>query len=299
MSNYRICIPTYKRTVLPCLQLLKYSGIELDIFVRNEELESGFYDFLKVIPRVNIRDLGKDVIDIGDTRDRIMRWCLDNDIEYCLMLDDGVDDIWYANEDRQLDTVICSMITCVSHSAFKDRCLGLAPRKVRAMFNDGTMRDVNFSLKNRDYLAHTPTQAVLLDVKRCFAARIRYKTLDVCGFEDCAFYVDALKHGCVFSTPECFHFSAVVPNANKAGGNHTTDVSLEEKYDKQAAQCKKYIGNIYGIALSKRYRSYAKTQLALIEVDNDYFYEVLVKDRIKNANIIKNKFLIDEKKPVK
>lgn len=292
---YKICIPTYNRKDLLCLELLKDPTIELNLFVRQEALDEGFYDFLKNHKRVNLISLGRDVKDIGDTRERILQHCVDENVDYCVMLDDGVYDLYIQRDEFSRDNqhkVIEELIHAIEHRPNGLPCAGGGFRKDDALFADGVRKKINFGITCRNMLGFTPTQAIILNVKVCKEYDLHYKTLDVVGFEDCAFYVDALKKGLVFVTPWNCCFGAVVPNSTKSGGNHSLNENVEHKYDKQAYTCREYLGDIYGIGMSKRYRSYANAFLTMVEVDNDFFWEVLVKNRKINAKIIDSNFKI-------
>lgn len=291
--NYAICIPTYNKKDLKCLKLLDGS-VDINFFVRQEQLDEGFYDFLDDVPNVSVVSLGDNVIDIGDTRERVMKWCRDHDVMYCVMLDDGVDELYIDGVPYDVHTTITRLIADYEQMRIiHPHLMGAAFRKRKAIFADGSKRQIDFGLDNRHFLACTPTQAVMWDVQMCQVYDLHYKTLDVCGFEDCAFYVDALKEGLLVYTPNNYCFSAVVPNTTKLGGNHKPDENIERKYDKQSFKCREYLGDIYGIGLSKRYRNYANAFLTLVEVDNDFFNEVLVLHRKANQKIIDTNFKID------
>lgn len=296
MREYAICIPTHNRRELLSLALLEDSDVVLNYFVREELYETGFYDFLKPLPRVNVISIGRGFHELGETREFIMQWCRDNDVRYCVMLDDGVDDISYEQFDQtfpnRVTSVIKDMIDDVDNSLMKDLCIGATFQKYRVVYPNGTKSLLNYVRPNRKYFGHTPTQAVLLNVERCKKFGLHYKSLDEVGFEDCAFFIDAVKKGCVYYSDPQYRFSAIAPNAKKPGGSHDESESTEHKYDVQMQRCMNYIGPMYGVHMQKRYRNYAGTFLTMIEIAHDYFYEVLVCNRHANKKIIDSQFKI-------
>ena len=293
MKEYAICIPTYKRKNPLCLKLLEQDkSIELNLFVRQELLDEKYYDDLAKIERVNIIDLGKGLHELGETRSKIMKWCRSHSIRYCVMLDDGVYKLYNKRikGERQIHDCIMSMINRLkSENAY---FVGASFGKAEAMYCDNTTIDISSNIKQRYVLANVPTQAVLLDTNRCLLHHLRYKSLDEVGFEDCAFFIDALKKKCLYASDPSWQFAAIIPNAVKEGGSHENNTDLERKYDIQMKRCKEYIGNIYGVTMEKRYRRYAQSMLTMIEIDCDYFLEVLVYAPEENAKIIADKFEI-------
>ena len=293
MREYEICIPTYNRLDPLCFNMLQSdSDITLNMFVRQELLDSGFYDSWKSLERVNVISLGYGLEELGETRERIMDWCRAHKVRYCLMLDDGVKRVRGNLEDVGVDACMTRAITRLKRDALGDKCLGMTLCKIFGYLPDGKSVACPY-LPRRQYFNTIPTQAVLLDVKRVSMAGLHYRSLKRVGFEDCAFFVDALKKGCVYAADDSIWFNAIVPNAKKPGGSHANlDYDLEAKYDAQMKRCWEYIGPMYGVRMEKRYRSYAQCMLTMIEFNLDYFYEVLIASPEKNRKIIEKRFAI-------
>lgn len=288
--SWRICIPTHGRQEPKSLRLLNTDpSLELYYFIREEE--SDLYWRLRSKERVHVISLGTGLHELGETRERIMQWCRDKSIDYCIMLDDGVISL---NRDYTVATTSITLdefIATFEQHDMSDFVVGCSFVKKFALNDDDRLIKLDVP-KPRDYLMNVPTQAVMLDVKKCAKYDLHYKSLDEVGFEDCAFFVDALKKGLIFASNANICFSAIIPNCKKIGGSHSANENLERKYDIQMQRCMKYIGNIYGVQMQKRWRNYAQSMLTMIEIDCDYFYEVLVKNRGANAQIIKDGFKI-------
>lgn len=295
MKRYAICIPTYKRKQPLCLKMLKEdSNVELNLFVRQELLDEKFYDELEKRDRVNVISLGYGLHELGETRERIMQWCRDNEVKYCVMLDDGVYNIQssiFSDIDSAYHITRTIELMCNRMDWEKENVIGASFMKYEAMncYEHKTTLDKN--IVEEYYLANVPTQAVLLDIKKCEKYDLHYKSLDKVGFEDCAFFVDALKKGCLYASAPQWLFAAIVPNAVKPGGSHEKTTNLEYKYDFQMKRCKEYLGNIYGVTLEKRWRNYAQSMLMMIEIDCKYFREVLL-NPVVNKQIIDDQFKI-------
>lgn len=291
-KGYEICIPTLNRLDPLCFKLLDANpNICLNMFVRQELLDKGFYDSWKALPRVNIVSLGYGLEELGETRERIMDWCRARRVKYCLMLDDGVSRVYYSDCQHELEFVIERAMNRLETDEFGDKCIGMTLCKIFG-YKDGK-KCLCPKLPRRQYFNVIPTQAVLLDVERVSKAGLHYRSLKRVGFEDCAFFADAIKKGCVYAADDDIWFDAVVPNAKKIGGSHTNlDYDLEVKYDAQMLRCFNYIGPMYGVRMEKRYRGYADCLLTMIEFNLDYFYQVLIQEPEKNRKIIEKRFAI-------
>ena len=283
--NYAICIPTYKRKKPLSLELLNTEAT-LHYFVRPEEDDAHFYDEMKKIKNVEIHRLKYGLYELGETRENILEWCRENNIRYCVMLDDGV---YQFNMIHCIDEIVEKMnsmpYNVIGASFYKTQCETL----------DGERHCIstkNTICRRSDIFGSVPTQAVLIDVKKAKELNLHYKSLDEVGFEDCAFFIDAIKKKAVFVCNPTWTFAAIVPNAKKAGGSHEQTISLERKYDIQMKRCKEYIGEMYGVQLQKRWRNYAQSLLTMIEIDCDYFRDVFLNYE-KNEKIIDSQFRIE------
>ena len=292
-NNIRVCVPTYNRKQPKCLEMLELDKeLELDLFVRQELIDDGFYDELMKKDRVHLHSLGKDVTCIGDTRERIFDWCKQNNVKYCAMFDDGVCNLVNTNNlNMSISDVFNMCADIMEKSEFEDRYAGFCYIKRVAYYADGHTAIYDDSkIADEDYFLFAPFQTCFWNIEVLAKHDLHVHTLEEVGFEDCAFFADCLKKGLVCGSRKYIKVDGVVPNETKAGGNHTLTENIEKKYDKQVAKCMKYIGNMYGVYIEKRYRSYAKGLLGFITFDLNYFREVLVLKPEENKAVIEGEF---------
>lgn len=298
MSNWKLCVPTYNRKEPKILDMAKKDPqLEVNLFVRQEAIDDGFYDHLKDIKNVIIRSLGYGVTCIGDTRQRIIEWCIQNDVKYCAMFDDGICN--FVDERIVLDDVSISKtfeetVALMEYDPLIDRMVGFGFIKRLSYYANGTIAIYDDShLVENDYFMFAPFQTAIWNVELIKKHNLRFHTIQEVGFEDCAFFADCLKSGLVFGSRSWLKVDGVVPNETKAGGNHTLTENIEHKYDAQVKTCMKYIGNMYGVYIDKRYRSYAHGLLGFIVFDLNYFREVLVYKPEQNRSLIEGGFRYD------
>lgn len=294
-SNFRVCVPTYNRKEPKCLEMLELDKeLELDLFVRQELIDSGFYDELAKRERVHLHSLGEGVTCIGDTRERIFNWCKSHNVKYCAMFDDGMCNVINTRNERlSISNVFNMCVDIMEKSPLKDKYAGFCYVKRVAYYADGRTAIYDDSkLAEEDYFLFGPFQTCLWNIDIIKEHDLHVHTLEEVGFEDCAFFADCLKKGLVFGSRKYIKVDGVVPNETKSGGNHTLTENIEKKYDKQIAKCMEYIGNMYGVYVKKRYRSYAKGLLGLITFDLDYFREALVLRPEENKTVIERGFQI-------
>ena len=292
-SNIRLCIPTYNRKSPKCLEMLKLDKeLELDLFVRQELIDNGFYDDLAKIERIHIHSLGTNVTCIGDTRERIFNWCRQHHIKFCAMFDDGICNLIDTHfETASISNILNYCCDIMSTSKFADKYAGFCYIKRIAYYADGHVAIYDDSkIAEEDYFLFAPFQSCLWNVDVITNYDLHMHTLEEVGFEDCAFFADCLKKGLVFGSRKNIKVDGIVPNETKSGGNHTLTENIEKKYDAQVAKCMKYIGNMYGVYIEKRYRSYAKGLLGFITFDLDYFREVICNKPLENKQIIDRRF---------
>ena len=290
MSKFGIFIPTYNRKSPLCLNLLtRDSDIELNLCVRSELYDKGFYDELEKLDRVNIVKLGYGLTELGETRERIMEIVKLKNIDYCLMLDDGVKDIFdVANSNFSLTQVIECAIRVIEES---ENAIGFTFLKRHVLDENGkSIRELrHFDKLYERYFLTFPTQAVLLDMKKVLKYDLHYQSLSTVGFEDAAFFGDAIKCGLTYVGSYSIQMNAIAPNIKKSGGSHSESEQLEERYDTLNKRCMKYL-NMMGTSIEKRYRNYVGGYLSLIIWDLDFFRDVLITNREKNQKIIDNHF---------
>lgn len=286
----RICVPTYKRKKPLCLRLLEEKDVILHFYVRQDDLESGFYEELQQNPQIVFHALSKDTKDIGDTREQILQSCVDDDIDYCVMLDDSVCVIGNIMTDNLVTETIESAIKKMWSDDYSDYVADFAFVKFSAIDNDGRVIPLNRSYATHKYFTTFPCQCHIIDVKKVHKAGIHYHSLDECGFEDANFLGDLIKAGLVVIGRKNFIFSAAYANKPKTGGNHdnlTSLKDLQDRYDKYNRMTLDYL-KLDGTSIESRYRGYVGGVLSLIKWDYDFYREVLVTKRHLNEEVIAN-----------
>lgn len=293
-KNYAICVPTYNRKQPLCLKLLEYDeNVTLNLFVRTELYETDFYDELKAMNRVNVIDCGP--VALGDARQFIMNWCKLRRYKYAVLLDDGVANITSYNPFDKVHDVIEKAINIMETDPLSEKVIGFTLHKRIGFYADGrTIAIDDTTYPDVNYFLSFPAQAVILNVDKAFEYHLTYKDISITGFEDCAFFGDAIKQGLVYCSRKGFRIDGIVPNEKKTGGSHSATEDLEEKYDRQNATCCQYLGNMMCYSLQKRYRSFAKCCLSLVVWDLDYIREVMIDNPIENKAIIDAGFIFDE-----
>lgn len=289
MTN--IYVPTYKRKTFPVLNFLKDKDITLTLCVRSEEDDAGFYDNLKKLNRVKILRLGYGIKDIGETRRAILQHCIDNDIDFCPMFDDSV--IRIATVDPHMPAnIIKHCIQNMLHSNDYDITAGFGFVTRRAYSNETTYREYHLQSMNEFYFADFPSQAIILNVKVLKQHNIQYHNLQDKGLEDCVFVLDCLREGLIFKFNPSYRKDALAANMPKEGGNHVEhDASskVRQKYNVCSAKTFELYKDMMGIYPVGRYRGYLQGEMLLLGFDWSYFRDVLVYDREKNEQIIKDK----------
>lgn len=295
-SKWRLIVPTYMRKFPLILSMLERDeSLEIYFAVRSELYDDGFYKDLEAIDRVHIIPIGYGLTELGETREAIMNYCRDNNIEYCCMFDDGITNLVnIVDSSFTISEVIEHCINQIERDEMKDLIVGFSMHKRYGLRNDGSIVDVpDSSAKDSErYFVAFPTQAVILNMKVVNNYDLHYKSLKEVGFEDGAFFADAIKAGLVYAGDKVIKIDGIIPNMQKPGGSHSATDNLELKYDIQNQRCLDYTGRMLGASLEKRYRSYANGLLSLIIWNLDYYREVLCYNREANKVIIDNKFII-------
>lgn len=282
--NYTIYVPTYNRTTIPALQMLnkdKQLSITLCIRRGTESMYQSFKNKYRNRLQFLILD---DVHDIGDTRAAILDYSNQHD-DYCIMFDDCIDDV------KIEDVKICI-------SDIIDYCIQFLSEKQR-YFEPDIIAYTFFREGNRfvgvdpyDYiLVGCPLQAFIIDNKVAVKHNVNFKSMDIVGLEDIAFLIDAMKEDCVTVSMQHVSIVGKLPNVQVKGGNHEVDENFELKRDKSHAILEKYIGDMYGVMYTKKYRRTLNQIVTYCVLDYSYFRDVLVIHRKQNEEIRKNKFM--------
>lgn len=292
MSSFRICVPTYKRKYFSCTRLLEDNDVVLHLYVRKSEYESKMYDTYEFVygKQIVFHLIRDDVKDIGETRQEILKSCIEDDIDYCVMLDDSVSKIEDMSSYKSVNEVILDAIRLMKTDKHRDDVADFAFVKYASTDNNVTVVLDRDYAEGQDYFTTFPCQCHVIDVNKVKDAGICYHQLDECGFEDAAFLGDMIKAGLVVIGRKDYVFVADFANKPKHGGNHVgQDVkALQDRYDKYNKLCLDYL-KLDGTSIEKRYRSYVGCTLSLIKWDYDFYREVLVEKRDLNAEVIANK----------
>lgn len=292
-KTWGLFVPTYKRKNPLILEMLqKDKTLTINLCVRREELESGFYDDLKSNAQINIVDLGYNLTELGLTRKRIIDYCIANDIRYCFMFDDGISSVDDSEHPSySISQVFNNIIDIMQNDEYSENVVGFTFVK-RRFIDNVTGKYVtkrNRHLADRNYFLTYAGQAVCLDTYKLNEHHISYHSLDEVGFEDAAMLGDTIKAGLIWCSRKSISIDGVIPNVQKPGGSHSDNFKIETKYDKHNKLCIDYL-NMMGIYLVKKYEGYMSSYCSFIKWDFDYFNDVLVTYRKQNSKIIKSKF---------
>lgn len=291
----QIFIPTYNRKTFLALKLLKDPTVELTLCVRPELDDEGFYDHLKSVDRVRILRLPYGLTELGESRQAILDYCNRRGIKWCFMADDGTTKIQDITKPNQsFEELFNSCVDRMENDKLSEHIIGMNFRKRKAI-DCNTLEEEDVSHKypaqEHDYFDTVANQVFLINAEKAQQHGIRYKSLKEVGFEDAAFFGDAVKNGLVFCNGKNIRYDCLIANQKKKGGSHSATESLQKKYHDQSLRCMNYL-NMYGTRLENRYRNFAQDYLTFIIFNYDYFREVLTEMREQNQQLIDNHFAI-------
>lgn len=284
-----IYVPTYNKDYLPILEFLKDDNIRLFFCIRHEELDKSYYVDLRhqYKDRVFFIDLGKGIDNLGETRKRIVEYCIDVNEKYCFMFDDGITSVDLKGS-KSLSETLLKALEMLKHCEDKlEECFCYTFNRKGNSFLGVSKDDI--------YFTSFPLQAQIINIDKCRQYKLNYEDMKICGLEDIAFFMDAVKRGLVFCSNQNITIEGKLPNVIVKGGSHN-ESKVEDfirKRDNDHKLLMKYVGNCYGIMLTKKYRESLGFPLTYARVDLGYFRDVLVKHRNENAEIIEKQFKID------
>lgn len=293
--KWGLFVPTYKRKEPLILQMLDIdSKLVINLCVRHEELESGFYDHLKDNNRIELIDLGTGLKNLGDTRERIINYCKENRYDYCCMFDDCIFNVHERDSSKSIVDTLQNCIVRMASANYAEYIVGFSFVKLRYLdTKTGELKlKRNHNLKDEQYFVSYPGQAVILNVNLLSKHNINYHSLDEVGFEDAALFGDTIKAGLVWLGDIHVGIDGAVPNVPKPGGSHHDNFDVEKKYDKHNKMTYDYL-NMMGVHISKQYRDYADSFISFLVWDFDYFRDVLVTHRKDNKKIIESHFSLE------
>lgn len=279
-----IFIPTYKRKMFKALLLLKDKNIRLNLCVRHSEIENNFYSNFNDIERITLIDLGDNISDIGDTRERIINYCQEKNIQYCIMLDDTVSDIYHLSKNLSISECLQLCISQMKENQELNILFALSTEQRKHHAQDITTK----------YFLHCPAQGFIIDTQLCKKYNINFKSLKISGSEDMAFFIDTIKNGLLTCTNYLVNMTVETTLKQKSGGTHTDKYSVERKSDIYTNNLRKYAGNMYGVYFTKRYRHQIESQCCFTAFDYEYLIDVLITYRNENQQIIDSQFKVKE-----
>lgn len=208
-------IPTYRRKFPKCLELLKqFPDCRMTLFVRKEEFSSGFYNHLLSENQIDFVQLS-DCHDIGDTRQKIIEYCFENDFDYCLMSDDSV-----------------SNFSNISHSKFSFSKMMLDI--INEITSDKNSKYiVSNRLGLRKNLKKSYNNAIakcfLLDIKKLKQKNLNFVIAKECGHEDFVFAYECHIHGLMSIHSQIYVAKSrgSLPTVGEEGGTHSSTITHE------------------------------------------------------------------------
>lgn len=238
-KNYIVTCLTYKRKDPKIFKMLKDDDqLVIHFGIRKEELAGGYYDEwmnLEFANRIQFIPL-YNVIDAGDTRQKILDWVHAHGYQYCIMLDDTV-------EVLRDDRLNCTKASVVIENAIK----AIESSDLNPIGLEFLRPGCTTIKKRKVYL-----QAWIIDVKRLFDAGITFRCVKDVGWDDFVFSWEVHNHG--FYTLGLPWFTRIAkssyPWANQPGGTHVgEDFDVQRMIEKNNAKCrqaKAYLEQTFG-----------------------------------------------------
>lgn len=199
---YPICIPSYGRPDAKLLQSLSKQDLPVILFIRKEQYDiyEKYKDVFKIVKLIGVNN-------IGQTRHKIVQYCIYKKIPKIFMLDDDIN----------LCDFILPSVTSGGHKALRPYCthkgtpyrinkhffkmwmwyLSKADKKV-AISSAGRKRDwwgMQYANAQPIYNSGSVIQCVCLNIKLLHKYDINYIDSDVCGIEDYAIQYHCMKSG--------------------------------------------------------------------------------------------------------
>lgn len=208
-----ICIPTYKRKWLSILSLIRqYKNLTFTLFVRRSEFNNGYYNEAQ-FKLQNIKFALLDNVNcIGETREAILQYCINNNYEYCLMIDDtqyGLHDT--TNRIKGFDTILSNCIERFETDKYKDKAFAFVFS--RKAFSTALN-------KQKTYFISQLCQTYILNCKICKEYDLHFKRMQDVGIEDLDFYIEACDKGLIALSDTRFIRIGEHPSIKREGGCH-------------------------------------------------------------------------------
>ena len=258
--KYRVVVMTYKRKQFNALNLLsKDANLELYLAVRKSEYDNGYYDHLKNKHNLKFMLLTNST-DAGDTRQEILEKCYADNIDYCIQLDDAVNNL-YNPKDKTMSITDCIL------ASINELTNNINSNKIIAMaFKE--------NCKYLSTMHAFATQAFMINVKLMMSSKIKFVQTKICGFDDTTFTYEAYANNfyIIYSKNCNRDCRSWKPTILKSGGCHIETSSIEQQIIKS-----NYRMQLCANYLSK-YKNYKKIIKTRVEVINgkEYKYDELL-----------------------
>lgn len=282
MTDYEVFVPTYNRPQPAIIQMLdKDEHLRLTLCVR-DDVDLAMYAELPHQDRIDWMFLGTGIKDIGETRRRILDKAKDR-TKFCIMLDDGLTNI----TSKFNDSISKCIQDAISWMKYYDAFCYTFYRLGNHFLGVSEIDNL---------FVGPPLQAFIINTEKAKRLGINFQPMDVCGLEDIAFFIDAVKKGQLFVSDQTIFIEGKLPNVLIDGGNHDSidKLKFEKERDESHKRLMKYIGPMYGVMLTKKYRTSLKQVLTYCRIDYAYFRDCLFYHKQENMKIVENQFRIED-----
>lgn len=289
---WKLCVPTYKRKNPKILSMLdKDEELEIYFFVRPEEDDVGFYNDLKSNDRIHIIRIPYGITELGLTRKAIVDHCIDNNIEYCCMFDDCIDNVVdMTNPSLSISEVFDKSIELLEHDKLSKYISIFTFTKLAYYDKTGQLiKKYNHRIKdNEQYFVTYAGQAIIINIPLIKKYGINYRSMKDIGFEDACFLGENCKAGLICLGRKYIGIEGDIPNSNKEGGSSAIISNRALHYYEKNLKVLKFL-HMYGIYLVESYEPYCG-RCSFISWDFNYLRNVLCVYRQQNSVVI-NKHL--------
>lgn len=282
MISYEVFVPTYNRPCPAIVEMLdKDESLRLTFCVR-DDVDLSIYADLPHKDRINWLFLGTGINDIGETRRRILDKAK-NRTKFCVMLDDGLTNITSKCNDSISKCIQDAIQWMEYYDAFCYTFYRLGNHFLGVSENDKVF-------------VGPPLQAFIINTEKAKQLDINFQPMDICGLEDIAFFIDAVKKQQLFVSDQSIYIEGKLPNVLTKGGNHDSidKLKFEKERDESHKRLMKYIGPMYGVMFTKKYRESLNQVLTYCRIDYSYFRDCLFTHKDKNSKIINNQFKMED-----
>ncbi len=273
LSKIMICVPTYKREWPAILSCVRYNpNLTFHFCVRQSEYLSGYYDK----PQFDLPNLRFLLLDepqcIGETREQILQKAIEENYEYCLMIDDtqfGIHDT--TNRITTLKTILSNCIDRFETDPLRDKAFAfIFSRKAFS----------TTPKKQKTYFLSQLCQTYILNCRICKQYDLHFKKMSEVGVEDLTFYYEAADKGLIALSDTRFIRIGILPSVRKEGGCHVGNEKRTEQdvqNERFAILVKYYAEHGYTKPLVKRVDSVLYPGTFYYKFDTDYARRHLVR----------------------